>query len=168
VLAGSSSIKERDLMLGHVNAPCDKCGFHSSPNGSGVMTIETALDPAVGADPYVFCLGFMLTAVGLMLSQIHRDEGFTPWSTGLGFNLLRKASGAEMIVGSVLGFWVVGTWWLLWLPGIVLISPLPVNALRGATNRLPITIALMACGLSLVVWAQGPSLNRLGLLPSLQ
>ncbi|MDL2352478.1 MAG: hypothetical protein QFC78_06490 [Pseudomonadota bacterium] len=128
-----------------------------------------AADAAAFADPYVFCFGFLLTAIGLMLSQAHRDEGITlSMRTGLPFNLLRKASAAEMLVGLILGFWVVGLWWLLWLPMLVLLTAIPVHLLRMARQRVAVTMVLMATGLSLALWAQGPTLVKMGIVPSLQ
>lgn len=127
-----------------------------------------AADAAVFADPYTFCLGFLLTAAGLMLSQVHRDEGVTlSMRSGLPFNLLRKASGVEILVGLILGFWVVGLWWLLWLPMLVLLAAIPVHLLRMARQRVAVTMALMATGLSLALWAQGPTLVKMGIVPSL-
>ena len=125
-------------------------------------------DAGVFLDSYVFCAGFLLTAVGLMLSQVHRDEGILlPIRSGLPFNLLRKTSGLEMPVGIIFGFWVVGLWWLLWLPVLVVLTIIPVQLLRNARQRVGTTMALMAAGLSLVLWAQAPTLVGMGIFPSI-
>jgi hypothetical protein len=119
-------------------------------------------------DPYLFCFGFFLIAVGISLSQVHRDEGILlPMWKGLAFNSLRKISGIEILAGSILGFWVVGTWWLLWLPLVWLVSCVPVYFLKAANNRLSILTLAMLSGLVIIFWAQGPTLIELGLLPRL-
>ena len=128
------------------------------------MTTES--DAAAFLDPFIFCLGFLLVAVGIMLSQVHRDEGILlPISSGLPFNILRKLSGLSLFAGVILGFWVVGVWWLLWLPVLVVLSGFAVQLVRNARNRLPITMTLMAIGLCFVIWAQGPTLRDLGVIP---
>lgn len=125
-------------------------------------------DAATFLDPIIFCLGFLLVAVGLMLSQMHRDEGGSlPAQIGLPFNLLRKLAAIAVLVGVILGFWIVGVWWLLWLPILVVLSSVGVQMSRSSESRVALTMTLIAVGLSLLFWAQGPTLREFGLFPHL-
>jgi hypothetical protein len=126
--------------------------------------IETT---ALALDLYFFCFGFFLIAVGISLSQISRDEGvlLRKW-TGSAFNLLRKASGTAILASFILGFWIFGIWWLLWLPLVWLASCVPVYLLKGNSSRLSISMLTMFSGLIITAWAIGPTLIELGLLPS--
>ena len=117
-------------------------------------------DAASFLDPLLFCLGYLLVAVGLMLSQTLRDEGvMLHVRIGLLFNLLRKMSALAVLVGLALGFWAVGVWWLLWVPILLGSSVMSFQLLRRGGNRVAITMTLMALGLLLVSWALGPTLR---------
>jgi hypothetical protein len=119
------------------------------------------------ADPYIFAVGFIFLCGGLMLSQVHRDEGvILRMSIGLPFNLLRNVSAVGVIVALVLGFWVIGGWWALIAPLIVIVAAIPVQLLRSSERRLSAIFVLMCLGLAAVTWAQVPTVNRLGLMPS--
>jgi hypothetical protein len=109
------------------------------------MTFSGLVEPdgATLIDPYVFAFGFFLMAAGLVMSQRHGDQRILlPCRSGLPFNLLQKTSGAETLAGAVLGFWIVGAWWSLWLPVLKLLSGFPVSMLGNARHRLPITWSL--------------------------
>jgi hypothetical protein len=144
--------------------------MRQAKNRESRMTVNGLVEPdgATLIDPYVFAFGFFLMAAGLVMSQRHGDQRILlPRRSGLPFNLLQKTSGAETFAGAVLGFWIVGAWWSLWLPVLKLLSGFPVSVLGNARHRLPITLVAMATGLLLVLWAQGPTLIRMGIFARL-
>jgi hypothetical protein len=119
-------------------------------------------------DPFVFGIGFFLAAAGLMLSQVHRDERILlPARKGIPFNLVRKVTALAILAAVILGFWIVGLWWMLIAPALVVAAGAAVSALKNSPRRLSAIFLMALTGQFFLFWSQSPTLIELGLLPSI-
>ena len=127
------------------------------------------IDSASWLDPLVFSTGFCFATAGLTLTQFFLDDYFDGSPQGylrlvrpLVFFMIRKVTVVALLLGAVLGFWIVG-WW--WIAIGALVAVIAVNIINVWNRSLGTVYFLCFVGLSMMAWAQSPVLKQWGVLP---
>ncbi|MBX9643116.1 MAG: hypothetical protein K2W91_03325 [Novosphingobium sp.] len=127
-------------------------------------------DVATWLDPAVFSIGFCFAAAGITLTQIFRDDIAAGSPVGLQestsfiFGMTRKVTAMQIACGVILGFWIVGWWWIVLGLTMVILGAVIVNVVMIRNRALWPVYALCASGVGLMIWAQSPLLRYWGIL----
>ena len=114
-------------------------------------------DVVAAFDPYIYIAGYGLTVLGLCLSQALRESAPTTGQAAPRFLIaLRLAAALQIVIGILLGFWILGWWWLAGLAACLILLPFFAGTLstRYSTDRLGNISMLL--GLLMLAWVQGP------------
>jgi len=125
-------------------------------------------DAAIWLDPAVFALGVLFVATALSLSQTIRENPnilLRNQGGSLLFWLARKVLSFQFIAGLVLGFWIVGWWWIVILGVIWACSAVLTNIAQLFIWQRGVTYFLGLIGLFLTSWGQSPLLKNWGVMP---
>ena len=130
------------------------------------------IDSASWLDPLVFSTGFCFATAGLTLTQFFLDDylggspqGYQRFVRPLVFFMIRKITVFALLLGVVLGFWIVGWWWTAIGALVALIAAVAVNIINVWNRSLGPVYFLCFVGLSMMTWAQSPVLKQWGVLP---
>ena len=128
-------------------------------------------DAATWLDSAVFSIGFCLATAGITLTQLFRDDFLAgspkrlEVSTSIAFWMTRKVTGILVFASMILGFWIVGWWWIAVGIGMAFLGAVIVNVTMVWNRALWPIYSLCISGVVLISWAQSPLLKFWGIYP---